>query len=129
MVSTAGKESSCNRSVFLLTFIFVVAALAGAECVKKEVIEEIMTAIVCVSVPGFIGLKSARRMRRNQRAFSFIRIEIEARSACDRTRNRSLLSDCEFRLFQRRSFLPATDSLLHQDQEILIPESGRPPRR
>jgi len=52
------------------------------------VIEEMMTAIVCVSVPGFIGLKSARRMRRNQRAFSFIRIEMEVKDACDWTRNR-----------------------------------------
>jgi hypothetical protein len=43
---------------------------------------------VCVSVPGFIELKPARRMRRNQRAFSFIRIEVEATSACHRRRNR-----------------------------------------
>ncbi|PYI91814.1 MAG: hypothetical protein DMF03_02740 [Verrucomicrobia bacterium] len=88
MVSTTGNEQSCNRSIFLLTFIFIVGTLAGAEWVKKDVIEEMMTAIVRVSVPGFIELKPARRKRRNQWAFSFIRIEVNAMSACDRTRIR-----------------------------------------
>jgi hypothetical protein len=63
------------RSDLLLTFTFSVDVLATAACGKSDEIEESKTAIVWVTVPGFI-IKRAREAPGNWRDnVSIIRIE------------------------------------------------------
>ena len=75
MGSTLSERSSDNLFDFLLNFTLAGSAFEGAECAKRDEIDDRMTAIVWVSFPGFIVVLLRQREKDDMHLslFSFTR--------------------------------------------------------